>query len=68
MTRIENILDKLRDASAKLDYDRARDILKRAVKEYAPENGIDDLVWARKTGTDVLAGSRNVVDFPRIDR
>jgi len=49
-------------------FDRARDMLRRAVKEYAPENGIDDLVWATKTGTDVLAASHTVFDLPKIDR
>ncbi len=56
------LLDELMDASIKLDYSRARDILLRAVKEYTPANGIDDLVWTRKTGTS--DGSDTIVDFP----
>ena len=62
------LLDELRDASANMDFDRAREILLRAVKEYAPENDIDDLVWVRKTGTDAPVASHTVIDFPRPDR
>lgn len=56
------LLDDLMGASGKLDYSRAREILLRAVKEYTPANGIDDLVWVKKTGTS--DGSDTVVDFP----
>lgn len=58
------VLDELKDASARLDYDRARDLLQRAVKEYVPANGIDDLVWVKKTGSDDSAASDTVVEFP----
>lgn len=61
---LNELLDSLRTASAGLDYDRAREILMRAVKEYAPSNGIDDLVWNRKTATGGSSGSQRVIDFP----
>ena len=61
---LSNLLDELVIASDQLDYDRARDILLQAVKEYAPNNGIDDLVWLRRSGSDTPAGDRTVVDFP----
>jgi len=61
---LSQLLDDLADASDKLDYDRARDILMRAVKEYTPRNGIDDLVWVRKTGSDTGSEEHTVVDFP----
>jgi len=57
------MLDELREASAELDYGAAREILRRAVKEYEPANGIDDLLWVRKTGTGPDE-HRRVVDFP----
>ncbi|MGI9272578.1 MAG: polysaccharide biosynthesis protein [Woeseiaceae bacterium] len=59
---LDELLSNLGSALATLDYDQARDILRTAVKEYAPSNGIDDLVWLQKTGTD--DESRKVVDFP----
>ena len=64
---LDEILGELKRASAELDYDQARQILLRAVVEYKPSNGIDDLVWLRKTGTDANRASSTVVDFPKID-
>ena len=49
---LSRLLDELNTASLALDYDTARNILLSAVKEYEPPNGIDDLVWLKKTGTD----------------
>ena len=62
---LSSYLDGIKAASAALDYDKARDILMRAVKEYQPANGIDDLVWARKTGSDARRSDQTVVDFPK---
>ena len=42
------LLEELRIASLHLDRDRARDVLKRTVAGYKPENGIEDLVWVKK--------------------
>ena len=61
---LSQLLDDLAEASDQLDYDSARDILMRAVKEYTPRNGIDDLVWVRKTGSDTGSEGDTVVDFP----
>lgn len=58
------IIEQLREASASSNYSRARELLLTAIKEYAPSNGIDDLVWVRKTGTSDTPQSENVVDFP----
>jgi hypothetical protein len=57
----------LESASQNLDYARAREILLRSVNEYNPENGIDDLVWLRKNGTDRRSKpqSDRIVDFPK---
>ena len=65
-SEVDRVLAELKDASQSLDYDRARTILMGAVKEYSPTNGIDDLVWLKKTGTESHAGdsSDRVVDFP----
>jgi len=62
---LSEMLDELIVASEKLDYETAREILLRIVKGYAPTNGIDDLVWLRKTGSDARATDRTVVDFPK---
>ena len=55
------LLNELMDTSLALDYDGARSILLKAVKEYAPANGIDDLVWASKQRR---RDADTVVDFP----
>jgi FlaA1/EpsC-like NDP-sugar epimerase len=57
-------LGELVVACQELNHQAARDILLKAVREYAPTNGIDDLVWVRKTGTDSPALPDTVVDFP----
>ena len=64
---LSHLLDELRQASQDLDYEKARKVLLTAVKEYDPKNGIDDLIWVQKTGTDVHPPSHKVVDFPTRD-
>jgi FlaA1/EpsC-like NDP-sugar epimerase len=58
------LLDELKLASQNLDYERARKILLSVVKEYDPQNGIDDLIWQQKMITGKAVGSDRVVDFP----
>jgi FlaA1/EpsC-like NDP-sugar epimerase len=67
MEELMECLNGLESASQRLDYGQARELLLRSVNEYNPENGIDDLVWLRKTGTDDTSKSRSdrVVDFPK---
>jgi len=67
MEVLSELLDELTQASRDLDYDRARKVLLTAVKEYDPQNGIDDLVWVQKTGTDENLQAPTVVDFPSRD-
>ena len=67
MDVVTDLLDQLRQASQDLDYEKARKILLAAVKEYDPQNGIDDLIWVKKTGTDAHPPSQKVVDFPSRD-
>ena len=64
MEVLSELLDTLRQASQDLDYEKARMILLTAVKEYDPQNGIDDLVWLRKTAAGETAGADRVIDFP----
>ncbi len=64
---IDMLLGDLKQASAALDYRQARRILLRAVDEYSPSNGIDDLIWQKRTGTDSRAADRTIVDFPKQD-
>ena len=67
MDELMECLGGLEAASKRLDYGKARELLLRSVNEYNPENGIDDLVWLRKTGTDGRSRSQSdrVVDFPK---
>ena len=58
-------LEEIEAASKTLDYAHARDVLLKAVREYLPTNGIDDLLWLRKVGTAVESNSDRVVDFPK---
>ena len=64
MDVVTDLLDQLRQASQNLDYELARKILLTAVKEYDPQNGIDDLVWVQKTASGEIAGADRVIDFP----
>ena len=67
LDELQACLDGLEAASRKLDYAKAREILLRSVNEYNPSNGIDDLVWLRKTGTDTRVNKRSdrILDFPK---
>jgi FlaA1/EpsC-like NDP-sugar epimerase len=57
------LLEELRTASLHLDRKRAREVLKRAVAGYTPENGIEDLVWAKKYNTAEEGVSDKVIDI-----
>ena len=58
------LLDELKQASQDLDYERARRILLTAVKEYDPQNSIEDHIWLRKAGSGGEQGPDRVIDFP----
>lgn len=64
ISALREILDELKFASNELDYDRARNLLLRGVKEYQPENGIDDLLWLQKNGEVTSTSDDRIVDFP----
>ena len=57
------LLEELRMASLHLDRNRAREVLKIAVAGYAPENGIEDLVWAKKHDVVEEEVSDKVIDI-----
>ena len=59
------LLDELQVALDNMDRNNARAVLMRAVKEYEPENGIEDLVWLeRRKPEAVSSGSgKNVVNL-----
>jgi FlaA1/EpsC-like NDP-sugar epimerase len=61
---VVKFIDALQTAIEDGDQCAARELLLRAVVEYAPENGIDDLVWRQRTGTGGEAESATVVKFP----
>jgi len=64
MDVVTDLLDQLRQASRDLDYEQARKVLLTAVKEYDPQNGIDDLVWVQKTASGEAVESDRVIEFP----
>ncbi|MGI9238815.1 MAG: polysaccharide biosynthesis protein [Woeseiaceae bacterium] len=64
MEVLSELLDQLRQASQDLDYEKARTILLTAVREYDPQNGIDDLIWLRKAASGDTASPDRVIDFP----
>lgn len=59
---LNGLLDELMDAALAQHHERARDVLLKAVKEYRPGNGIDDLVWVRNENAH--SESDVVVEFP----
>ena len=64
MEVLSELLDQLIQASQDLDYEKARKILLTVVKEYDPQNGIDDLLWQRKTASGEAARVDRIIDFP----
>jgi FlaA1/EpsC-like NDP-sugar epimerase len=57
------LIDELAVAAQERDYDRARELLSKSVKEYCPTNGIDDLVHLSRGDTAKSAGADTIVDF-----
>ena len=64
MSVLDQFLRELSQASQKMDFDRARNVLLSAVEEYDPQNGIDDLVWQRKKAAGDHISNEQVIDFP----
>jgi len=64
---LDPLLDALRAASDRLDYDATLDILNHTVKEYSPSADVDDLVWAQKIGLAQKSNAQTVVEFPSRD-
>ena len=64
---LDPLLDELRAASSRLDYDATLDILNHTVKEYSPSTDVDDLVWAQKIGLTQKSNTQTVVEFPTRD-
>ena len=52
---LEPLLSELVLATSRLDRSGVRDILMRAVSEYEPKNGIDDLVWDEHVKPETVA-------------
>ena len=57
------LLDELVAAASRLDRSGMRELLTRAVAEYEPKNGIDDLVWEDETTQDEAIDQDNVVSL-----
>ena len=62
---VASIIGELQSTADEKDHAKAREVLTRAVREYAPDNGIDDLVWRQRTGTRSDFGANTVVLFPK---
>ena len=58
---INPLLDELQVAARTVDRKSLRDVLLRAVHEYEPSNGIDDLLWGEGETTRAPADSGKVV-------
>ena len=68
LDRISSIIDELAEASQDLDFERARALLSLAVKEYSPQNGIEDRIWMARSGDRTVdTRTDTVVDFPGRD-
>lgn len=65
---VQQILEQLLQALNRGDCEHARSLLISAVVEYKPLNGIQDLVWSRKTGTVLAQDANKVTDLRRRTR
>ena len=61
---LSEFIEELQSATSSLDRDRTRDILMRAIKEYGPSNGIEDLVWVSQRSVPDDAEITKIVEFP----
>ncbi len=62
--KLNSLIDEMKSTSAGRDYERAKEILIEAVKEYTPSEGIDDHVWKRKQSVKREARDDRVIEFP----
>jgi FlaA1/EpsC-like NDP-sugar epimerase len=60
--QVQALLDELLLVMRQYDVRAARDILLRAVQEYAPAGDIQDLIWARRAPEQALTGK--VAELP----
>ena len=58
---INPLLDELQLAARRVDRHLVRDVLMRAVQEYQPTNGIDDLLWEEAAPVPAPAETTKVV-------
>jgi len=61
---LNRLIDELKLASMERDYEKAKELLTNAVKEYTPMESIDDHVWKRKQATDRDSLDDRVIEFP----
>jgi FlaA1/EpsC-like NDP-sugar epimerase len=61
---LKDLLSRLELATENMDFEGARDLLAMAVKEYQPENGIEDRIWqAERRAADSAQTGKKVVEF-----
>ncbi len=65
--QIYRYIDELQQASDALDREETREILMRAVSEYAPGNSVEDLVTVNKKVVGGEKHSATIVGFPGTD-
>ena len=68
LNEILEMIDGLAAASRDLDFERARSLLRNAVKEYRPQNGIEDRIWMARSGhSSSETRTDKIVEFPGRD-
>ena len=60
---LQILIEELKEAAESLDRPRVRNALKSAIVGYAPNNGIEDLIWVRSTRANHDVASDKVVDL-----
>ena len=65
MDVLTGLLAELGEALDKADLYKVRELLTEAVREYSPENGIDDLLWRQSTAASRRTADPSIIRFPK---
>lgn len=61
-SELENILERLKMACERFDYEEVRNLLLQAVEEYAPQCEIEDILWRENRNACVSSHDQNDAD------
>ena len=65
LAEVSRIIEELESSLNNLDFERARELLRGAVKEYRAANGIEDRIWVASNGDNKSTlKDYKIVDFP----